>query len=107
MPRALVEGQLAQRRPADVAGVVEHRAEIEPARAGRRDEAAVDRRGDVGELALAGDPLALGVIEQLRGLHLVSPCGGRAVFTEAERPGASHSPAAVEPLRFGAMIKRL
>ena len=70
-PRALVEGQLAQRRPADLAGVVEHAAEIEPAAAGARDR--------LPSMALAmsarlppspGTQLVAGVIEELLGSSL-------------------------------------
>jgi hypothetical protein len=69
-PRALVEGQLAQRRAADLAGVVEHAAEIEPAAEPViGDRRAVDRARDLGEAAVAGDPAVAGVIEQLESLH--------------------------------------
>ena len=46
-PRALVEGQLAQRRAADLAGVAQHPAEIDAAGAGRRDRRAVDGARDL------------------------------------------------------------
>ena len=43
--------------------MIEHAREIEPAAPGLRDQAAVDRRRNVGKLALAGDPAIAGVIE--------------------------------------------
>ncbi len=55
-PRPVVKRQLAQRWSADLAGVAEHAAEIEPARAGRRHRRAVDRARDLGEVAVACDP---------------------------------------------------
>ena len=61
-PRALVEGELAQRRAADLAGVAQHRAEIEAVRAGRRNRRAVDRARDLGQIAVAGDPAVAFVI---------------------------------------------
>ena len=48
-PRALVERELAQRRPADLAGVAQHPAEIDAAGAGRRHRRAVDRARDLGK----------------------------------------------------------
>ena len=48
-PRPLVEGQLAQRGPADLSGVAQHAAEIEAAGAGERDRRAVDRAGNFGQ----------------------------------------------------------
>ena len=68
-PRALVEGEGAQGRAADSAGVGQHGGEIDPARSGGGDEAAVDGGGDVGALAGAERPLVAAIIEQVGGFH--------------------------------------
>jgi hypothetical protein len=89
-----MEGQLAQGRTADGAGVIEHCGEVEPARAGRGDEAAVDRAGDVGTRSGAGNPLIAGVIEQFCGFHRKLPEVGQTaaarltVVKSLKSPGA-------------------
>ena len=72
-PRAVVERQLAQGGAADGAGVIQHRREIDPARSGRRDKAAVDRADDIGAVAGARNPLVAGIIEQFGGFHGAVP----------------------------------
>src|SRR5207245_1566070 len=71
-PRALVEGELAQRRPADLARMFQHCAEMEAAGAGHRHRRAVDRAWDLRQIAIARDPAVAFIVQQLRGLHVVS-----------------------------------
>ncbi len=72
--RAFVKGHRAQCRPADVARVIEHRGEIDPARSRRRDGRAVDRADQFGAVAGSGNPFAARIIEQGLGFHdLVGP----------------------------------
>src|SRR5206468_3624565 len=67
--RAFVEGELAQRRTADIAGVPEHRCEIDPAGAGGRYRGAIDCTGDFGQIPVACDPAVAFVIQKLQGFH--------------------------------------
>ena len=59
--------------PADLAGVVEHRREVEPAAAGLGDHLAGDGALDRGEAAFGAVPAVLGVVEQLQSFHLFIP----------------------------------
>ena len=68
-PRSVVKGQLAQRRSADFAGVVQHSAEIDPVRAGHCDRRAVDRARDLRKVAVTSDPAVAFVIKELESLH--------------------------------------
>ena len=86
-PRALVEGQLAQRRAADLAGVAKHAGEIDAAGAGHRHRRAVDRADQLGQAAFARDPASERVVEQLRRFHRATPVA--APCCSASR--ASHS----------------
>ena len=61
-PCALVEGEFAQRWAAHVAGVAEHAAEIEAARAGHRYRRPVDRAREFSQGAVTGDPAVAFVI---------------------------------------------
>ena len=70
-PRPLVERQLPQRRPAYGAGVGQHAAEIQAARASAGDRRAVDGAGDLAKAGgVSRHPLVAGVIEELLSLHL-------------------------------------
>jgi hypothetical protein len=50
-PGAFVEGHVPQRRPADIARVVQHRLEVEAPAAGGGDHLARDRALDLGKAA--------------------------------------------------------
>ncbi len=68
MPRALVEGEFAERWPADIAGVTKHRAEIEAAGAGARYRRTIDRAWYFNR-AVARDPAVALVVEELGCFH--------------------------------------
>src|SRR5205085_7560341 len=68
-PRSVVEGQLAQRGPADLTRMPQHAAEIDPARPGQRHRRAIDGAGDLDEIAVAGDPAVTLVIQELGRFH--------------------------------------
>ncbi len=71
-PGALVEGEGAQRRPADGSGMIEHRPEIDALAAGLGDRVAGHGVHHLGLAAVAGDPRVPGVIEQFESLHAAS-----------------------------------
>ena len=103
---AVMEGQLAQRGAADGAGMVEHGGEIDPARSGGRDEAAVDRADDVGARAGARNPLVAGIIEQFGGFHGAIPDRSRGAI-RAYGPKSLKSPGALPFWRLSnSAIKR-
>ena len=75
---ALVEGQPAQRRAADLAGMADHRREVQAAARQPGHHPPVDGAGDVGQPLGRGDPAVLGVALQDGG-HGVLPIPARSV----------------------------
>ncbi len=64
MQVTIKEGHIVPMRT-DLAGLVEHGAEVQSAAAGGGDRFTGDSVGELGLLAGAGDPLAAGVVGQL------------------------------------------
>ena len=64
---ALMEGERAQRRPADAPGVARHLADVEAVAGDQRDDPAVDRAGDFRKSARRFVPTILGIALQPHG----------------------------------------
>ena len=71
---AVVKGQLAQGRPADPAGVVQHRTGIKAVLPGARDHPAGDGALYLARPGIGGDPFAGGIACDIQNAHAVCPC---------------------------------